>query len=494
MEVPLSCQVWFVNAVLRGGAEYCLSLKGNQDRSWSEVSHLFATMHRDQISEYADGEDLSHGRIESRIVSVIRSSLLSLQSAEFRISTSSNNVLFKMIKFSSINTPRKKHVVLLNLDQVIESKGGREKVFCDMANALVKKGYTVTAICCDPIKGKPSFPIDHKVRFINAYSKPKFYFLYKKPFKNLYCFSFSSIKRKNKRTAIDNKIKANSLKSVIHILYKADICIAFQPQSTYILKEYIKLNCPVVTMLHSVPTLYFERPDFQEYKSSLNNCATVQVLMPEYIKVTRKSLPNVPIIYIPNVAPQFNVTPDYSKKKIIVLARLSKEKRPLLLIQAMHLLSKKFPDWICEWWGEIFEESTFTKLIQSKIINLNLQDQFLLMGKTDNVKDKLKNASIFAIPSAFEGFSLSLGEALSMGLPAVGCADCPSVNTLIRNNHNGILTESNPNSYAKALERLMIDEPLRKFYGKNGKKDMQAFSPEIVWDQWDNLIQSLINK
>ena len=73
----MSCQVGFVNAVLKGGGDYCLSLKGNQDRSWSEVSHLFATVHRDQITEYADGEDLAHGRIESRIVSVIRGSLLS---------------------------------------------------------------------------------------------------------------------------------------------------------------------------------------------------------------------------------------------------------------------------------------------------------------------------------------------------------------------------------------------------------------------------------
>ena len=73
----MSCQVGFVTAVIAGGADYCLSLKGNQDRSWSEVSHLFATTHEDQIETYTAETELAHGRIECRSVSVIRGALLS---------------------------------------------------------------------------------------------------------------------------------------------------------------------------------------------------------------------------------------------------------------------------------------------------------------------------------------------------------------------------------------------------------------------------------
>lgn len=386
-----------------------------------------------------------------------------------------------------VNSNKKQHVLLLNVDRVINEKGGREKVFCDMANALAERGYIVTAICCDPIKGKPSFPISNKVRFINAYKEPKNIFLRKKIFRTLRCFSFSKLKRKLNRISLDTQIKADSLKSSI---IKSDIYIAFQPQATYILKECLKIGAPIITMFHSAPSLYLDAPDFQKYKTSIETCAAVQVLMPEYINITRQTLSTAPIVYIPNIAPQFTVKPDYTKKKIIILARLSKEKRPLLLIEAMKLLSQKFPDWTCEWWGETFEETKFTKLIRSRISNLNLQNQFLLKGKTDNITNKLANASIFAIPSAFEGFSLALAEALSMGLPAVGCSDCPSVNSLIQNNHNGILTDPTPESYAKGFEKLMEDENLRRIYGENGRKDMQAFSPEIVWSQWDKLIQS----
>lgn len=72
----MSCQVGFVDAVLAGGADYCISLKGNQDRSWNEVMNLFATTHSDQIVEFDGGVELNSGRIEHRIVSVIRGALL----------------------------------------------------------------------------------------------------------------------------------------------------------------------------------------------------------------------------------------------------------------------------------------------------------------------------------------------------------------------------------------------------------------------------------
>ena len=40
-------------------------------------------------------------------------------------------------------------VVLVNTWRVVNAKGGTEKVFCDMANALDLMGYNVTAICLD---------------------------------------------------------------------------------------------------------------------------------------------------------------------------------------------------------------------------------------------------------------------------------------------------------------------------------------------------------
>ena len=73
------------------------------------------------------------------------------------------------------NKERKVQVVLLNLWRVVGSKGGTEKVFCDMANALHNRGYDVTAICHDANTGKPGYQLDTGIRFINAFKKPPFF-------------------------------------------------------------------------------------------------------------------------------------------------------------------------------------------------------------------------------------------------------------------------------------------------------------------------------
>ena len=73
----LSCQINFVKTVLRKNAHYCISLKGNQDKTWDEVQCLFNTTHPDQIFHLIGKVELDHGRIERRDISMIRGALLS---------------------------------------------------------------------------------------------------------------------------------------------------------------------------------------------------------------------------------------------------------------------------------------------------------------------------------------------------------------------------------------------------------------------------------
>ena len=67
----MSCQMSFVNGVLAGGADYCLAVKGNQDKSFKELRSLFMTTHDDQIEVHCGEVELDHGRIEKRTVSLI---------------------------------------------------------------------------------------------------------------------------------------------------------------------------------------------------------------------------------------------------------------------------------------------------------------------------------------------------------------------------------------------------------------------------------------
>lgn len=73
----MNCQWNFVEKILEARADFCLALKGNQDKASKEVISLFVTTHPDQIEEYVADCELNHDRIEERTVSLIGGHLLS---------------------------------------------------------------------------------------------------------------------------------------------------------------------------------------------------------------------------------------------------------------------------------------------------------------------------------------------------------------------------------------------------------------------------------
>ena len=125
------------------------------------------------------------------------------------------------------------------------------------------------------------------------------------------------------------------------------------------------------------------------------------------------------------------------------------------------------------------------------ISHYKLSEQAFFRGATDNVLDVYNKAAIFAFPSAYEGFGLALTEAMSAGLPAVGCKSCPAVNELIKDGENGFLCEEGVDAFAQALEKLMSDEKLRKKMGKAAKEDMKQYAPDKIWDMWEKLIEQV---
>ena len=394
-------------------------------------------------------------------------------------------------------TIKKGHVVLLNLWRVVNAKGGTEKVMCEMANALNHLGYEVTVICHDEHTGKPDFHLDENIRFINAYRQPSNSFFNSNIWVKLRTFNFNKRKRRNQRTLAFLQKELNwKLKNLQKAFKKSpdsDIIIAFQPEASFFVRDLMKCTKPMVTMYHLTPDFFACNHLFEKFhRSAVNRSEAVQVLMPEYVPLAHQLHPDTPVVWIPNAAPTFGVPAELTHKKIINIARIAPQKRPELLVQAFALLKDRFPNWTCEWWGETDYDPTFSANICSMIEKYELQNRFFLKGSTDDTESKLRSASIFAFPSSFEGQSLSMLEAMSIGLPLVGCLDCPSVNTTIKNGRNGILTQPTAESYAEGLAKLMVNEELRCRLGAQARIDIETFSPSRVWAQWDTLIQTYI--
>ena len=89
---------------------------------------------------------------------------------------------------------------------------------------------------------------------------------------------------------------------------------------------------------------------------------------------------------------------------------------------------------------------------------------------------------------------MALSEAMAAGLPAVGLKMCNGVNSLIQDGVNGYLTDATPEAFGDALEKLIKNASLRVKMGKAGTEAMKAYAPDIIWDLWEQAIDSVVTK
>lgn len=104
-------------------------------------------------------------------------------------------------------------------------------------------------------------------------------------------------------------------------------------------------------------------------------------------------------------------------------------------------------------------------------------------GRCEHMPTVLRQAHIACLPSYREGLPKSLLEAAACGLPIVS-TDTPGCREIVRDGENGLLVPvKNPAALAEALERLIVDEALRRRMGERSRQlAVEEFSQKRVID------------
>lgn len=170
---------------------------------------------------------------------------------------------------------------------------------------------------------------------------------------------------------------------------------------------------------------------------------------------------------------------------ILGLGRLSPEKGFDLLIRAFARLRRKFPDWSLT----IFGEGPARDELEALVKHLCLQEVARLPGKTCAPEEELQHASLFVLPSRFEGFPNALIEAMAAGLPVIA-ADCPSGPAeIIEHGVSGMLVPAeDESSLAKAMETLMADPGIRQRLGHGAAREVERFQIDRVMATWETVL------
>lgn len=123
-----------------------------------------------------------------------------------------------------------------------------------------------------------------------------------------------------------------------------------------------------------------------------------------------------------------------------------------------------------------------------------IAERVILQESTPDIFEVYSRAHLFAIPSLWEGFPNVLAEALAHGLPAVGFQDAAGVAHLIADGETGWLATglANDDDLAGALDEAMTDGSERKRRGVLAARSVADYKPEVQFDHWANLIQSVL--
>ncbi len=182
-----------------------------------------------------------------------------------------------------------------------------------------------------------------------------------------------------------------------------------------------------------------------------------------------------------------------AKRKHVVLAsgRLNFQKDFPALLRAWALLGERRQDWKLKIIGEGGDMPKLKTLAEE----LGISDCVELPGYSSDVAGEMRNASIFAMTSLFEGFGLVIVEAMSCRLPVVSFDTKYGPRDIIRDGVDGFLVENRDEEvFAETLYQLMMDEELREKMAANAEQRAMDFDVNVIAQKWMVEYNNLLSK
>ncbi len=194
-------------------------------------------------------------------------------------------------------------------------------------------------------------------------------------------------------------------------------------------------------------------------------------------KYARFSIPREKQTVVPNAFDFLGSNPSVPRgtPTILYVGRLSYEKGPDLLVDALSSLSSK------EWHARIIGDGPMRKKIEEQIRHYGLEKRIEITGWHDSatLSKEYAIADIFVLPSRVpEPFGRTVVEAMHAGLPVIvpkrgGAAWVAG--------EGGISFENgDPASLAHAIEKFLDDASLRRQRAEKGKERARDFAVTVV--------------
>ena len=165
---------------------------------------------------------------------------------------------------------------------------------------------------------------------------------------------------------------------------------------------------------------------------------------------------------------------DKSKKIVLSVGRLTKQKNFKYLIDEFEIFSKNQKDYILVILGDGEQKNYLKKYISSR----KLDNKIYLMGRTENVYQYMKKSEVFVLSSLWEEVGFVIVEAAISNLFVIS-SNCPNgPSEFLDNGNHGILFENNKkNKLSESLEAyLKLNKEKRFCMRLNLKKEAMKYT------------------
>lgn len=347
-------------------------------------------------------------------------------------------------------------------------------MICNMCNEHFVKQYRVTVISL--MAAEPEYDLDSAIRVLYVDQRPEQY-------------------RQN--TAVRFARRRRRLAALLKKLEREDqtigALVSFLPEPNFLITSLSpRRGYPVIVSVRNDPA--------KEYASSVRHLlmkllyrrADGYVFQTrearDYFSFSKHITENCAVIPNP-LGKEFLDVPGraFSRKEIVSVGRLEPQKAPISLIHAFAGMHAEFPEYRLLFYGE----GSLRAEMQSEIQKAGLEEKIVIKGNTDTIRDDVGQASLFVLPSLYEGMPNALIEAMALGVPCVA-TDCPcgGPRSLIRSGENGILVPvGNERELEKAMALLLKDLQKAARMGQRAKEIVNELAPERIYRHWDRLIE-----
>lgn len=277
-----------------------------------------------------------------------------------------------------------------------------------------------------------------------------------------------------------------------------DIAVAYfgdSPWSVSIALNYISSKRKICWS-HSERAYYqYSKQLYQKYYSKFNlrfACSEASAQ-----RINQAVFPRIKVLKFPHVIDQEMIfakakqgpgfTDDDTSIRVLSCGRLSQQKGFDIAIR----VHKKLLDIGIEhrWYflGNGEEETTLRTMIQ----NLHLEKTCFLLGGKQNPYPFFAECDIYAQPSRYEGFCLTLAEAKLFKKPIV-CTDFDGAQEQLENGKTGLIVpENNEEAFFNAMQKILTNNELAAKFHHALQKQPLNNSVEVIREKWETVIEDI---